>query len=335
MGLITFDDNGIYCAQGQFYIDPWKPVDRAVITHGHSDHARWRHKHYLCTHDSVPVLKLRLGQDINVQGVAYGQNVYQNGVKISLHGAGHIIGSAQVRVEYMDEVWVVTGDYKTEDDGFSGAFELLPCHHLITECTFGLPIYHWEPQAKVFDQINAWWASNRDLNRVSVLAGYSLGKAQRLIQGVDESIGPIYTHGAIENTNQALRNAGIHVKPSQYVTPETKFEDLKGSLVVAPPGALATTWTKKFKNFSSAVASGWMAIRGNRRRRGVDRGFVLSDHIDWPALNEVVEASNPEHVYATHGFTETVVKWFQSKGRQASVAKTLYVGEGEENEIEV
>ena len=330
MSLLQFNDRGIYCEQGDFYIDPWKPVHKAIITHGHSDHARFGHKHYLCSEETVPILKLRLGEDISVSSVGWRESLFFNGVRVSLHPAGHIIGSAQIRVEHQDEVWVVTGDYKIEDDGFSGTYEPLKCHHFITECTFGLPIYKWQRQESVFQDINRWWQRNQSEGKVTLLAGYSLGKAQRLIQGLDLSIGKIYTHGAVENTNRALRSAGVSIQPTTQVTPETKFQELKGNIVIAPPSALGSPWTKRFKNYVSGVASGWMAVRGNRRRRGTDRGFTLSDHIDWEGLNQAVEYAQPEHIYATHGFTEVTARWFQSQGYQASTVDTLYTGENDE-----
>lgn len=332
MALLAFNDKGIYCDQGGFYVDPWRPVDRAIITHGHSDHARQGHKRYLCTPESAAVLKYRLGRDITIESLPFGQELNIKGVRIKLIPAGHIIGSAQVRIEYKGEVWVVTGDYKMENDGLSGEFEPIPCHHLITECTFGLPIYRWKPQQLIFDEINAWWSSNQAAGKVSLLAGYSLGKAQRLIQGVDASIGKIYTHGAIENTNEVLRAEGIPIRKTHYISPDIGFNELKGHLVIAPPGALATSWAQRLKDYSSGVASGWMAVRGNRRRRGVDRGFVLSDHLDWEGLNQVVEACNPEYIYATHGFKTSVAKWFSEQGRNAYTVDTLYNSESDQFE---
>ena len=329
MSLLEFNERGIYCSQGDFYIDPWKPVHKAVITHGHSDHARMGHHKYLCTPETAIVLKHRLGQDIHIERLRFGDRLVQNGVEIKLIPAGHIIGSAQVRIEYKGEIWVVTGDYKIEDDGISGKYDPIPCHHLITECTFGLPIYRWQSQQSIFDEINLWWSQNQTMGKVSLLAGYSLGKAQRLIQGIDNSLGKIFTHGAIENTNKVLREGGIPIRHTEYITPDHTFNDLKGHLVLAPPGALSTSWVNKLKDYSSGVASGWMAVRGNRRRRGVDRGFVLSDHLDWDGLNQVVEACNPEYIYATHGFKETVAKWFNSLGRRAYTVDTLYNSESE------
>ena len=208
MSLLTFTDKGIYCRQGDFYIDPWKPVARAVITHAHSDHARPGSSSYLCHHFTKPLLKLRLG-DVSVQSVEWGEPVFMNGVRVSLHPAGHIIGSSQIRVEYEGEVWVVSGDYKTENDGISGEMEIVPCDVFITESTFGLPIYKWKPQQELFYDIQNWIGKNREKGENSVLIAYSLGKAQRLLKGIGEISSNIYVHGAIWNVQEALVKAGF------------------------------------------------------------------------------------------------------------------------------
>jgi len=177
MPLITFTHTGMYCAAADVYIDPWRPVDRCIITHAHSDHARTGMGHYLCHEHSVHLLRHRLGADISVEGIPYGEVRNINGVQFSLHPAGHVIGSAQVRVEHKGEVWTISGDYKTEDDGFTPPFEVVRCHTFITECTFGLPVYTWEPQRSIFDEINAWWRTNAAEGVATVISAYSLGKA--------------------------------------------------------------------------------------------------------------------------------------------------------------
>jgi putative mRNA 3-end processing factor len=282
--LLEFTDRGIYCPAADVYIDPWRPVERALITHGHSDHSRWGHKYYLCTEEAEPVIRHRL-RDIRTETVTYGEPRTIRGVQFSFHPAGHIPGSAQIRVEYQGEVWVVSGDYKLEDDGLSTPFEPVRCHRFITECTFGLPVYKWKPQEEVFAAMNGWWRKNAADGKVSVLTGYALGKAQRLIQGLDTGIGPIFTHGAVENTNQVLRGQGIRLADTTRVTRERKKADFKGGIVIAPPSALGSSWMRKFAPYSTAMASGWMSLRGARRRRAADRGFVLSDHADWDGLN--------------------------------------------------
>ncbi|MBX2846112.1 MAG: ligase-associated DNA damage response exonuclease [Saprospiraceae bacterium] len=326
MPLLTFKKGGIYCAQADVYIDPWSKVDRAIITHAHSDHARWGHQHYLCTSNCEAPLKHRLG-NISVQSMPFREEVVMNGVRISFHPAGHIIGSAQVRVEYQGEVWVVSGDYKLVDDGFATPFESVKCHHFVTESTFGLPVYTWADQQQIFDEINTWWAANRANGKVSIIAAYSLGKAQRLIQNVDHSIGPVFTHGAVENMNAALRAAHHDIQPTIQVTKELDKKSYKGGLVIAPGSALGSSWVNKFKPFSLAYASGWMALRGTRRRRAADRGFALSDHADWDGLNTAIAATGAENIYVTHGYSTLFSNWLKEQGLNAAPVETQYVGE--------
>ncbi|ELR68877.1 mRNA 3-end processing factor [Fulvivirga imtechensis AK7] len=328
--LLEFTNKGIYCPQAEVYIDPWKPVAKALITHGHSDHAHWGHRHYLCTKSAMPVLRHRLGHDMKIESVDFGAYVNIHGVKFSFHPAGHIIGSAQIRVEFKGEVWVVSGDYKTENDGLSEPSEAVKCHTFITESTFGLPIYSWKPQEEVFHDINTWWRQNKEDGKVTVLSGYALGKAQRIIQGLDESIGTIFTHGAVENVNEVIRNQGIPLKPTVRVIPEMKKEEFAGGIVIATPSALGSPWMKRFLPYSVGIASGWMRLRGARRRRSVDRGFPLSDHADWDGLNSVVEATGAERVFVTHGYTTTFSRWLSEKGIEAARVETQFEGELEE-----
>jgi putative mRNA 3-end processing factor len=327
--LLEFTDCGIFCSKGNFYIDPWKPVDDAVITHAHSDHARWGHKRYLAHHLSKQVLLYRLGE-INLQTVAYGEKVYKNGVEISLHPAGHVIGSAQIRIESEGEIWVVSGDYKVEDDGVSTPFEPVRCHHFISECTFGMPVYQWKPQAQVFDDMNSWWRTNLANGIATVVVGYSLGKAQRIIQNLDLNIGKIYTHGTIENTTQALRNNGVILNPTERITPETPREGIKKGIVLAPPSSVGTSWMRKFGPYSFGYCSGWMAIRGAKRRRAADRGFILSDHADWSGLISAIDATGCEKIYLTHGYQASFARYLSEIGFDAHEVHTLFGNEEEE-----
>lgn len=228
--LLEFNQYEIYCQQGDFYIDPWLPVDYAVITHAHSDHARSGSKHYLSHHLSKEILKYRLGADISIQTIAYAESIIINGVEITLFPAGHIIGSAQIRVSFKGEIWVVSGDYKTENDGISTPFEPVICHSFISECTFGMPVYKWKPQSDIFSDINHWWKLNKSENKTSVLVAYSLGKAQRIMQNLEKNIGKVYTHGTIQNTNEALIKNGINLIETTRITSETKKEELKGTM---------------------------------------------------------------------------------------------------------
>lgn len=327
MPLLQFTEKGIYCEQANVYIDPWKPVDYAIITHAHADHSRWGNKFYLSHHLSKPIIQHRLGQDISIESMGYAENRNINGVQFSFHPAGHIIGSAQVRVEYKGEVWVASGDYKLEDDGFCAPFEPIKCNVFITECTFGLPVFKWKPQVEVFAEINGWWQKNKAEGKATVLAGYSLGKAQRILQGLDPTIGKIYTHGAIEKTNEIIRNMGVNLNDTIYVTPEIAKKEFEGSLIIAPPGALGTSWQKKFPAYEVGMASGWMNVRGTRRRQSVDRGFVLSDHADWQGLNTAIKATGCEKVIVTHGYTNIFSKWLNDQGIETQVEDTEFEGE--------
>lgn len=333
--LLTFDGKGIYCPIADVHIDPWKNVKKALITHAHADHARRGMGSYIATKDTVPILKHRLGKDIDAYGLEYGEKLMVNGVEFSFHPAGHVIGSAQIRVAYRGETWVVSGDYKTKDDGISGAFHPVKCHTFITESTFGLPVYNWQEQDVIFDKINAWWSENQANGIVSVLTAYSLGKAQRIIQNIDHSIGKIFTHGAIENTNKIFREHGIPLKPSTFASANLNYKDYQGSLVIAPGSAINSTWSKKFKNYKLGVASGWMNVRGARRRRAADIGFALSDHADWNQLNNAIAATGAEEIYVTHGFSNIFSEWLNTQGYDAKVVKTAFEGEQQEVAKEV
>lgn len=327
MSLLCFTSNGIYCKEAGVYIDPWKRVNKALITHGHSDHARPGMKHYLCTDLTRPILHHRLGRQMSIDTVRYGQKVNINGVKFSFHPAGHVVGSAQIRVEFKGEVWVVSGDYKTQSDGISGDFELVRCDTFITESTFGLPVYQWPSQDEVIKEINSWWRANADEGRASIISAYSLGKAQRILQNVDPSIGPVYCHGAVEVTNRVLRDAGVPLKETRNLDDSVAWEQLKKALVIAPGSALSSPWMKKVKSYSTAAASGWMAVRGTRRWQSVDRGFVLSDHADWNGLNQTVKATGAHRVIVTHGYADVFAKWLCETGIQGETEKTMFEGE--------
>jgi putative mRNA 3-end processing factor len=329
--LFKNTERGLFCEQGGFYVDPWQPVDVAVITHAHSDHARAGSATYLAESSGASILQQRLGADARIETVSYGQSVDRNGVKVSLHPAGHILGSSQVRLEYRGEVCVVSGDYKLENDGTCQPFELVPCHTFVTESTFGLPIYRWRPQTEIFAEINAWWRENQSLSRTSVLFCYALGKAQRILSGLDGSIGPIYLHGATEKFLPDYERAGA--KFPAVTKAETDFvKEAPRGLVLAPMSADNTPWLRKFGEVSTAFASGWMQIRGSRRRRSLDRGFILSDHADWAGLRQTIQATGAENVLVTHGYTSQLVRWLNENGHPAAVLETKFHGEAEEDE---
>lgn len=333
--LIKLTEHGLYCPQADLYIDPWQGVKKAIITHGHSDHARFGSEHYLCHHQSIPILKARLG-NISVQGLNYHEPLYCNGVKISLHPAGHVVGSSQVKIEHKGEVWVVSGDYKTQNDGVSAAFEPVKCHTFITESTFGLPFFQWQPQAKIIHDIQQWWQKNYREGISSVLFAYSLGKAQRILANIDTTIGPIIVHGATHTMNEACKEAGISLPATYRVSELPDKTWSKGALVIAPSSAAGSSWLKRFEPYNTAIVSGWMAMRGARRWKAVNRGFVLSDHADWNGLNEAIKLTGAQQVFVTHGYTDMFSRWLNENGIKAEVLKTLFTGESvNEADIEI
>lgn len=325
--LVVARPAGLYCPAGDFYIDPWRPVSHAVITHAHGDHARVGHGHYLAPEEGRRVLLARLG-DIPLDTLPYGQSLVHRGVKLSFHPAGHVLGSAQVRLAHGGRVWVASGDYKTGPDATCQPFEPVRCDVFITESTFGLPVFRWAPQQRVFDDINAWWRANAQAGLASVLYAYSFGKAQRVLSGIDPTIGAIVTHGAMTLLNEAYRASGVAL-PATLHASEATPDQLRTALVLAPPSAQGSAWVKRFGEHRDAFASGWMQLRGTRRRRGLDRGFVLSDHADWPGLLEAVRATQAPRVIVTHGYTDPLVRYLTEQGLQAGAFKTEYGDEAE------
>jgi putative mRNA 3-end processing factor len=324
--LVVESPAGLYCPAGRFHIDPWQPVDRAVITHAHGDHARRGSARYLAARAAEQVLRVRLGE-VQLETLEYAETVELGGVRVSFHPAGHVLGSAQIRIEHRGEVWVVSGDYKTQPDPTCAAFEPVRCNVFVTESTFGLPIYRWQPPATVFGDLNAWWHANAAAGRSSVVFAYAFGKAQRILAGADVSVGPIVCHGAVEALNRAYRASGVALPQTRLVTEIADRAALKRALVVAPPSAQGSAWLKRFGDYSDAFASGWMQLRGARRRRAVDRGFVLSDHADWPGLLAAIEATGAGTVFVTHGYVAVMVRWLASRGLAAQAFQTQYGGE--------
>ena len=318
-------DAGLYCPAGDFYIDPALPVDRAVITHAHSDHAAPGSRAYLAARPGEALLRARMGSEAIIQSLPYGERLAIGDVIVSLHPAGHILGSAQVRLEAGGEVWVVSGDYKLAPDPTCEAFEPLRCHTFVTESTFALPIFRWAEPSEVTAAIEAWWRSNREAGKASLLFGYPLGKMQRVLASLDSSIGPIYCHGAVERYNRLYREQGVALPAS------TELKDYAGALIAGPPSAHNSPWTRRFGPASTAFVSGLMRIRGTRRRRSLDRGFVLSDHADWPALLRAVDETGAETVWVTHGYRAPLVRWLEEHGRNALAVETkLLEDAGEE-----
>ena len=320
--LVVTRPEGLYCPPGDFFIDPWQPVAHALITHAHGDHLRMGHGRYLTAEAGRHVVTTRVGP-VDLQGLPYGESITHRGVRISFHPAGHVLGSAQIRLEHEGRVWVVSGDYKTGPDATCVPFEPVRCDVFVTESTFGLPVFRWAPQQDVFDAINAWWQDNAAAGRASIVYAYSFGKAQRVLSGLDPGIGPIVVHGAVATMDEAYRQSGVALPPTQSVL-ETSPADLGRCLVVAPPSAQGSAWTKRFGDYSDAFASGWMLLRGARRRRNVDRGFILSDHADWAGLLEAIAATGAPRVIVTHGYVDPLVRFLREQGLESGAFKTEY-----------
>ncbi|MEP1200816.1 ligase-associated DNA damage response exonuclease [Tateyamaria sp.] len=330
MATLTFTPSGIYCPAGDFYIDPWRPVARALITHGHADHARSGMGAYLATDIAAPVMRHRLGE-IPLETISYGETRQIGGATVSFHPAGHVPGSAQIRVEVAGEVWVASGDYKVVDDGLSTPFEPVQCHHFITESTFGLPVFRWQDQRNIAADINDWWSYCAAAGKTAFLGCYALGKAQRLLTLLNPDIGPILTHTAIENTNAVMRAQGITLPHTTQAGPDIVPKDHPGALVLAPPSALDSAWARKFGQRETGFASGWMALRGIRRRRSGDRGFVISDHADWTGLLDAIKQTGAENIYVTHGYTDIFARYLTEVGFNAQVVPTQFGGDEAED----
>lgn len=327
MPLLRTDENGLWCEAGGFHIDPWGPADRALITHAHPDHARPGSARYLCVRECEPLLRLQLGPEYTIESLEYRQPLTVGGVSVSFYPAGHILGSAQIRVEHRGEVWVVSGDYKRAPDPTCASFEPLRCHTFLTESTFGLPIYRWPPVGDVFAAIHDWWRANQNRGRCSVLFGDPLGTLQRILSGVDAGIGPIFCDDSVLPENRIYRASGVSLPETQFAADVSRGYDWTQALVLASPSARGSAWMKRFGPASTGLTSGWMRIRGTRRRNSIDRGFVLSNHADWPALQATIAESEAETVLVTHGYRTPLVRWLQESGKNADAIDARYEGE--------
>jgi putative mRNA 3-end processing factor len=326
--LLRVDDCGLFCEAGGFHIDPWRPVPRAVISHGHGDHARWGSGAYLGAEPGVPILQRRLGAEAVIEGVPFETPVRINDVTVSFHPAGHILGSAQIRVERNGEVWVFSGDYKRAPDPSCEEFAAVRCHTFITEATFALPIYRWGETAAVAREVLSWWDEGRAAGRASVLFCYALGKAQRILAALAALTDrPVWVHGTVEPLTECYRRAGIRMLPTRLVSETVRGQSFAGELILAPPSAGGSTWMRRFGPASTAFASGWMRVRGTRRRRGFDRGFEISDHADWPDLLRTIEETGAERVLTTHGYADALARYLREQGREAGILSTPFEGE--------
>lgn len=328
--LVRATDTGLACAAGGFHIDPWRPAETALITHAHADHARPGSRVYYAAAPGVGLLRKRLGAEADIRPVEWGERRVFGATTVSFHPAGHVLGSAQIRIEGEQGVWVVSGDYKRDPDPTCAPFEVVPCDTFITEATFALPVYRWKPGHETAAEIHDWWQGNAAAGRPSVLFCYALGKAQRVLAELtaftDE---PVYVHGAVDALVEVYREAGVAMLPTEKVDLRRR-EDYAGRLVVAPPGAAGSTWMRRFRQASTGFCSGWMRIRGQRRRRGYDRGFVLSDHADWPSLLSTIEETGATRVLATHGHTDALVRLLRERGVDAAALATAYEGSGDD-----
>jgi putative mRNA 3-end processing factor len=322
---------GLLCEAGGFHVDPWGPSPLAVITHVHGDHLQPGSERYLCAAPSLPILHKRLGPETRAEGVPYGEPVRLGNAVVSFHPAGHVLGSAQVRIEAGGEVWVVSGDYKRAPDPTCAPFEVVPCDVFITEATFGLPIYRWEEPAAVIAQILSWWDANREAGVASVLFCYAMGKAQRILAELARLTDrPVLVHGAVEALVEIYRAAGVPMLRTARVSETAKGRSFAGELILAPPAASGSTWMRRFgASRETAFASGWMRVRGTRRRKGFDRGFALSDHADWPALLRTVEETGARRVLVTHGYSDELSRYLAERGFEAGALATAYEGEGD------
>lgn len=329
MSVVELLDEGLFCRAGDFYIDPWQPVPRAIITHGHADHARVGSEKYICSQSSEAILRHRLGADIQLDALPFGQTLDLKQARVSLHPAGHVLGSAQVRIEVNNQVWVISGDYKRTADASCEPFEVVPCDVFISEATFALPVYSWPTSAIVARQILDWWQGYPQ--GPSILFAYSFGKTQRILAELAKLTNKtVYLHGAALELTRIYREGGIQMVPTQPVSEQDAQFDFAGALILAPPSAHRSIWMKRFRAPQTGFASGWMQIRGNRRRRGYERGFVLSDHADWKDLITTIEDTKAKKILLTHGNSDALERYLrEERGLDCLPLTTQFEGEAE------
>lgn len=322
--LVVVTPNGLYCPPGDFYIDPWQPVPTAVITHAHGDHLRHGSARYILARPGTGIARQRLGGERELAPVEYRATTSLGATTVSLHPAGHILGSSQVRIEHQGRVWVVSGDYKRQPDPTCAPFEPVECDVFISEATFALPVYRWPDTPRVIEELHRWWTANRERGIASVLFCYALGKAQRVLAELSAlTHEPVYLHGAVDSLTGVYRRAGVSMLPTLPVGADKKT-DFRGALIIAPPNAAGTPWMRRFGEHATGFCSGWMRVRGDRRRRGYDRGFVISDHADWPALIDTCTATRARRILLTHGYSDALTRYFNEQGIEASALKTSF-----------
>ncbi len=346
--ILELRGEGLYCPAGGFYVDPWRPVERALITHAHGDRVIAGSGAYLATGASKALLRARLGPDAVIEAMDYGERRAIGGAGVSFHPAGHMLGSAQIRIEQNGEIWLFSGDYKVAPDPTCAAFEPLRCHTFLTEAVFALPIFRWPSEADTMAAIHAWWRANREAGKTSLLYASAPGRAQRVLAALDQSIGPVIVQEEVEKYNEIYRSVGQPPRSARVLQDPPAASGFTSApmagvnagrrpggppdapLVIAPPALHNTAWAKRFAPASTALVSGWMRIRGTRRRRALDRGFILSDHADWPGLLRAIGETGAETVWATHGFRDPLARWLDEHGRRAISINTPFAGERDE-----
>ena len=325
--LVVSTSRGLYCRVGDFYIDPWQPVERAVITHAHGDHLRAGSAQYFAAAPGMGVIEHRLPAGATLNPMAYGETVALGDTSVSLHPAGHILGSAQIRIQHGSDVWVVSGDYKRDADPTCEPFQVVACDVFISEATFALPAYRWTATPLVAREIFDWWLANRERGVASVLFAYALGKAQRVLAELaaftDDAV---FVHGAVASLVDVYRARGIAMLPTLPAT-VSGATSYAGRLVLAPPSAAGSPWMRRFGEHRTGFCSGWMRVRGDRRRRGYDRGFVLSDHADWPSLLRTIRETGARRILLTHGYTDAMCRYLNEQGVDAAPLRTPYGAE--------
>ena len=310
--LISQKSQGLYCESANIWIDPYKPVEKAIITHAHSDHFTNGCREYICSIETGLLLKKRFGNNINLKTVEYDKKFLINGINFSLHPSGHILGSSQIKIMTDSETWLITSDFKRQKDKTCKSYERLKTDFLICESTFGLPIFNWESTNKIIDKITKW--VNQSEDSTSILFCYSLGKAQRLLSELNsQNFKNIYVHKSINNINTIYKNLGIELEEAKIFDNNLEINNLKDCLLLLPPSLNNQNFLKKFKRFQTGFASGWMSIRALKKRSGFDKGFTISDHADWNGLIKTIKESEAKRVFLNHGDGESLANFLRDK----------------------
>ncbi|MBN9669347.1 ligase-associated DNA damage response exonuclease [Roseibium aggregatum] len=331
--LLTLTPEGLFCPEGGFHIDPVRPVEKAVITHGHADHARSGHGAVLATRQTLDIMSIRYGEDFcgTSQAIACGETLKIGAVEVSLHPAGHVLGSAQVLLRTEASRTVVSGDYKRQKDPTCAPFEPVPCDTFVTEATFGLPVFRHPPARQEIEKL----LSSLDLfpGQTHLVGAYALGKAQRVIAelraaGYEKTI---YLHGALVKLTAYYKSQGVDLGPVEPV--EKRGKELQGEIVLCPPGQLTDRWARRFGDPVTAMASGWMRVRARARQRGAELPLILSDHADWDDLCRTIEETGAGQIWVTHGAEEALVHWCNLNGRNARPLNMIGYDDGEDADM--